>query len=247
MSQPIQKLGNSSIRQAKCQAAFFDLDSTILDMHTMILFAQYLGKKKVVKEQQVIEMLSAVKNAEKNGASREKTNGLFFTILSGIKQDNYLELGFQWWNSAEKKLLSPVYQEYEKLKINGDHVVAISGSYSCCVQAIGESLGMTAWYGSEPEINNRILTGAVRVAMVGDCKRRKVLEYLSTHSENIISSLAFGDHPSDFPMLSAVNSACYVHSYPIDAASLSYAKTQGWRLIDVSGNTVTTNFASTSS
>ncbi|WP_340610996.1 HAD family hydrolase [Xenorhabdus bharatensis] len=246
MSQPIRKAGSSSICQERCQAAFFDLDSTILDMHTMILFAQYLGRKKIVNEQKIIEMLNAVKNAEKNGASREKTNGLFFKILSGIKQDDYFDLGFQWWNSAEKKLLSPVYQEYEKLKINGDHVVAISGSYSCCVQAIGESLGMTAWYGSEPEINNRILTGSVCVAMVGDCKRRKVLEYLFTHSENIISSLAFGDHPSDFPMLSAVNSACYVHSYPVDEASLSYAKTQGWRLIDVSGNTATKNLASTS-
>jgi phosphoserine phosphatase len=110
----------------------------------MILFARYLGEKKVISEQSVIEMLNAVKNAEKNGASREQTNSLFFRILSGIKQDDYLEIGVKWWNSAEKKLLAPVYQEYEKLKINGDHVVAISGSYSCCVQAIGKSLGMTA-------------------------------------------------------------------------------------------------------
>jgi phosphoserine phosphatase len=82
--------------------------------------------------------------------------------------------------------------------------------------------------------------------MVGDSKKQKVLEYLSTYSENIISSLAFGDHPSDFPMLSAVDSAFYVHSYPVDVASQSYANAQGWQLIDVSGSTVVKNFGSTS-
>ncbi|QGY76184.1 hypothetical protein FZ025_05695 [Xanthomonas hyacinthi] len=35
------------------KAAFFDLDRTILDMHTMILFARYLQNKRVVSEKNI--------------------------------------------------------------------------------------------------------------------------------------------------------------------------------------------------
>ncbi|HCI1651758.1 TPA: HAD-IB family hydrolase [Pseudomonas aeruginosa] len=216
-----------------CVAAFFDLDNTILDMHTMILFARYLADQARISEHNVSAMLAAVKEAERNGATREQTNGIFFSILNGMSEEEYLHLGSQWWERAEKKFVEPILMELEFLKVRGVHVVAVSGSYSCCVHPITQSLEMTAGFGSVPEVVNGLLTGKVRIPMVGEQKRKQVLEYLSNHVRSISSTLAYGDHPSDFPMLSAVSNACFVHSGPADAETLSYVESRGWRVVTV--------------
>ncbi|WP_025805325.1 HAD family hydrolase [Pseudomonas chlororaphis] len=216
-----------------CTAAFFDLDNTILDMHTMILFARYLSDQARISEHKVSAMLAAVKDAEIHGAVREQTNGIFFSILGGMSEEEYLHLGSQWWEQAEKKFVEPILMEFELLKGRGVHVVAVSGSYSCCVRPIIQSLNMTAGFGSEPEVSSGLLTGKVRVPMVGEQKRAQLLEYLSTYPALISSTLAYGDHPSDFPMLSAASNACFVHSSPTDAETLSYVHSRGWRVVTV--------------
>lgn len=220
-----------------CQAAFFDLDDTMVDMHTMILFAQFLSRKKVVSEGRVSIMISDIKDAEARGATREQTNGMFFGILEGLKDEDYLDLGYQWWNAADKKMVDPVYKKFQDLKTDGAHVVAVSGSYSCCVQAIGEGLGMTAFYGSEPQISGRILTGSAQISMVGNRKKQQVLDYLAGHPA-IRATFAFGDHPSDFPMFSAVNSAIFIHRRPVSHHTLSYIQSQGWETLEIGDSSV---------
>ncbi|WP_400564374.1 HAD family hydrolase [Pseudomonas aeruginosa] len=216
-----------------CTAAFFDLDNTVLDMHTMILFAQYLVKQGRVDEHHVSSMLNAVKEAEKNSATRETTNGMFFRILGGMDEEEYLYLGLKWWEKAEKKFIAPILEEFEILKSRGVHVVAVSGSYSCCVRAITHGLEMTAGFGSEPEVGYGLLTGNVLVPMVGEQKKAQVLEYLRENPGLNSSTLAYGDHPSDFPMLSAASNACFVHSGPADSETLSYVQSRGWRVVMV--------------
>nr|WP_273828498.1 HAD-IB family phosphatase [Pseudomonas sp. SBT1-2] len=216
-----------------CTAAFFDLDNTILDMHTMILFARYLSDLARVSDDQVSTMLAAVKDAERAGATREQTNGIFFSVLRGLSEEEYLHLGSQWWEQAEKKFVEPILREFELLKAHDVPVVAVSGSYSCCVRPIIQSLGMTAGFGSEPEISSGLLTGKVRVPLVGEQKKAQLLEYLKSHAGLSSSTLAYGDHPSDFPMLSAASRACFVHSGSTDAETLLYVQSRGWRVVTV--------------
>ncbi|HDX8940943.1 HAD-IB family phosphatase [Klebsiella michiganensis] len=221
------------LEKGNLSAAFFDLDDTLLDMHTMKSFASYLGEEGIVRPEDVIEMLNAVNTAVKEGKKREQTNEIFFKIFRGMKESEYIEFGKKWWKKADKRFNKPVFNEYLKLKESGAHVVAISGSYSCCVKAISEDIGMTAGYGSEPEIVNSVLTGKVKLPLVGERKKLQLINYLASHPELAGYTLAYGDHSSDFPMLTAVSMANFVKVKSYDSEALNYAKSKKWRVIEV--------------
>ena len=62
------KEDSGEVQESNSIAAFFDLDNTILEMHTMILFARYLTKVGRVSGACVDAMLERVKLMERSAA-----------------------------------------------------------------------------------------------------------------------------------------------------------------------------------
>jgi HAD superfamily hydrolase (TIGR01490 family) len=214
-------------------AAFFDLDYTLLEMNTIFRFVHYLVENRLIAIELADKVFRNVAKEKSYGTNRNKTNGMFFELFHGWSYEKYQDIGNLWWEQADKPFIEPVYSAFERLKKEGAYVVALSGSLSTCVEAISESVGMTNWWGSEPEVVEERLTGRVKLSMVGEQKSRKIKEFVTAHSGTVGSTIAFGDHGSNFQMLSAVDTPHLIVRPRVPKNIQKKAIARGWKVVEL--------------
>jgi HAD superfamily hydrolase (TIGR01490 family) len=215
-------------------AAFFDIDFTLLKMNTIDQFADYLVRAGELEKDWTDYVFREISIEKSRGANRNTTNGMFFRLFEGWHYDKYHRAGADWWKQADKHFIEPVYLGFERLQQQGAYLIALSGSFSTCVEAISRSIGMTHWWASEPETDNGLLTGKASLSMIGEQKSRMVREFLDSHKKDIRSTIGYGDHESDFPMLSSVDDAYLVVNAVSQSAFLEReALDRAWNIVRV--------------
>ena len=209
--------------------AFFDVDETLVSVRTLESFLLFYLKR--VPSMISIERLGALREQVVR-LSRADFNRLYFRIWAGQPEAEVLQAGRDWFAEAvgHPDFYRPnVLQRLRQHRDNGARVVLVSGSFAAPLRPLGDALAVDALYCTELEVVDGVYTGEISAAMIDDDKRRAVDAYLATIGDDAVS-WAYGDHPSDLPLLERVTTPVVVGDDPELGV---IASERGWSVMDV--------------
>jgi len=107
-------------------------------------------------------------------------------------------------------------------------IILVSGSFRACLAPIARRVAADLVICSEPDIISGVYTGRIHQPMVGDAKANAVHDLATLHRIHLPSSTAYGDHPSDLPLLHMAGHATIVGSDPV---MQDWVHRRRWRLL----------------
>lgn len=209
-------------------AAFFDVDETLISIKSMFRFLDfYLARRGEGPDtyQRLCDELRAMSAA---GRPREDINRAYYRCYAGESAAELARAGTEWITEEVLRpgLLLDAATEHAGFRAMGTPTVLLSGSFFACLDPIANLIGASEAHGTPVTIRRGTLTGAVTNPMIGNAKARKVREVSARHGYRSQRCVAYGDHPSDLPMLTAVGDAVVVGEHPL---MLAAAHEHDWR------------------
>ena len=133
---------------------------------------------------------------------------------------------FEYLLPAKRTEVANRLKEHQE---KGHRVVIVSGSFTPCLELIGEHFRVIDLIGTPVEIQNERYTGKIIPPLItGIAKAEKIRELLSTQDVDWSSSYAYGDSFTDRDMLQLVGHPVAV--YP-DKKLHKLAQKKGWEVL----------------
>ena len=215
-------------------AAFFDVDDTLVTIRSMFDFAEFALNATFGTADRVQGVHRDMALARRAGASRAETNRMFYSIFAGLEADHLALLGKRWWARFDERVfLAPGLARLHRHRAGGHSVVLVSGSFAPCLAPIAAAVGAEEVLCSRPEVVHGTYNGKLRTPMIAEEKRRAVQAMASRNGVSLPSSWAYGDHPSDVPMLESVGHPVVVGG---DTHLLRIAHQRNWAILATAGN-----------
>jgi HAD superfamily hydrolase (TIGR01490 family) len=191
------------------QAAFFDLDKTVIARASMVAFGRSLYRGGLINRRTVLRALYAQLVYLHLGASEEKLDRIRESVLKltrGWQQSRVAEIVAE----ALEQIVDPIiYAEAADLidqhRAAGRYVVLISASPTEIVSPLGRYLGADATVGSRAQLDEEgRYTGAMEFYAYGEFKAEAIRELAERERIDLTESYAYTDSYTDLPMLEAV-------------------------------------------
>ena len=191
------------------EAAFFDLDKTVIARASMVAFGRPLRREGLINRRLMLRALWGQLVYMQLGASEEKLARMRESVLAltkGWEQARVQELVRETLTSVVEPI---IYKEalelIEEHKRGGRLVVILSASPEEIVGPVGEHLGVDRVIASRAEVDaDGRYTGVMAFYSYGPAKAvamRELAEHLGIDLE---ASYAYSDSATDLPMLEAV-------------------------------------------
>jgi HAD superfamily hydrolase (TIGR01490 family) len=190
------------------EAAFFDLDKTVIARSSTLLFGRPLYKEGLIKRSTVIRGAYASMVYQLVGADDQKMDRMRTAMLEltrGWEADRIRELA----RETLTEIIEPViYAEAAHLiqmhREAGRRVYLVSSSGEEIVQPLAEFLGVPHAIGSRAQIVDGRYTGELEFYCQGEGKRQAIEEEARRHGIDLDRSYAYSDSGTDVPMLETV-------------------------------------------
>jgi HAD superfamily hydrolase (TIGR01490 family) len=228
-------MSETSKKPRKIEAAFFDVDNTLLRGSSSFLFGQAAFKKGFFRRRDFWKMAWEQARFISRGEKLNSLDAIKDKALSLIKGHRAVDL---------TDLTDIVYDEYispklwpETVRIAQEHVKEgrevwlVTATPKEIADVIAHRLGLTGGLGTLVEVGpDGILTGKlVGRTLHGKAKRRAVRALAQERNISLKRSFAYSDSVNDLPMLTAVGNPNCVNP---DVALRFYAKEAGWTILD---------------
>lgn len=209
-------------------AAFFDVDETLISIKSMFRFLEFYLTRRGAGPETYQRLCDELRSMAAAGRPREEINRAYYRCYAGESAKELAKAGADWIADEVHRpgLLLDAAAEHAGFRAMGTPTVLLSGSFFACLDPIANLLGATEAYGTPVVIRRGTLTGAVVAPMIGQAKARKVREVSARRGYRPSRCLAYGDHPSDLPMLTTVGDAVVVGEHPV---MLAAAREHEWR------------------
>ena len=191
------------------QAAFFDLDKTVIAKASVAAFGPTLYSKGLISKRILIRAAVAQIVFLQLGASHNRLEGFRRNLLKvtrGWEKENVERIV----EEALSTVLEPIiYKEalelIEKHQAEGRKVVIISSSPEEIVKPLSDFLGADESIGSRGCVDSEgRYTGELEFYAYGEAKAEAVREMAAAQGIDLKESYAYSDSHTDVPMLSAV-------------------------------------------
>lgn len=217
----------------KIEAAFFDVDNTLVCGSTSILFGKVAFTGGAIKRRDIwrfaYEQIMFIRRGEKNSKMADFKD----RALSITKGHPIQEL---------RDLLPKVYQEEIKPRLwpgsvravkehlaLGHEVWLITAAPQELAQQIADDLGATGALGTIVGHSEGVLTGElVGDPLHGQAKRRAARKLAKQRNISLKRSYAYSDSVNDLPLLTLVGNPVVVNP---DKALKRYADAAGWEIL----------------
>lgn len=199
--------------------AFFDVDDTLINFNSMLdflqyFFMEYFGMKEATKR------LNKYKN-ESNilcDAPREVLNQLYYSNYKGVEKAVVRKAGITWFNETIKDNETAFNQNVlEKLKLHqqNNHVpVLVSGGFFAILEPLAKWVNIDNILCVELLSRGGYLTGKINLnaQTIGSGKATAIHSFIAKLADDIDLNhcYAYGDHISDYDMLSIVGNPVVV-------------------------------------
>jgi HAD superfamily hydrolase (TIGR01490 family) len=225
----------TSKKPRKIEAAFFDVDNTILRGSSSFLFGKAAFKKGFFKRRDFWKMAWEQARFISRGEKLNSLDVIKDKALSLIQGHRAVDL---------TDLTDIVYNEYispklwpETVRIAQEHIKAgrevwlVTATPKEIADVIAHRLGLTGGLGTLVEVGpDGILTGKlVGKTLHGKAKRKAVRGLAKDRNISLKRSFAYSDSVNDLPMLTAVGNPNCINP---DVALRYYAKEAGWPILD---------------
>lgn len=208
-------------------AAFFDVDDTLLAVKTMLSFWEHWrstahGRANDTHYQDVLALVRA-------GVPRQDCNRAYYRLFTGVDTAEFEHAVHQWYRDFRGRPLiaaREVLRELRNHQRRGNLIALVSGSSTHLLSPFAKDIGADVLLCTQQLAAAGRLTGEVVEPMIGHAKLRALTRTLADRSLDPASCYAYGDDPSDLPLLAAVGHPAVVGDDPTLAG---HAARAGWR------------------
>jgi HAD superfamily hydrolase (TIGR01490 family) len=200
---------------------FSDVDETLINTKSMFDFLRFrLARRHGDEEGEARYRLIArqLRDRSAAGTPREEVNREYYRHYTGEDAPQTEALGREWFaerSAREDFFIGPTLAALNGHRAAGADVVLVSGSFLPCLAPIAEHVGAAYVLATTPFVRDGRYTGEVAEPMIGNGKRAAVMRLLADHpGVDPHDCYAFGDHPSDLPMLECVGNPRVVGGHP---------------------------------
>ncbi|MEU6774117.1 HAD family hydrolase [Streptomyces sp. NPDC046759] len=189
---------------------FCDVDETLIDCKSMFEFLRFQLVRRYgdAGEERYRSIHGDIRQRAASGMPREVVNRLYYRSYAGESAAEMTALGREWFSLAVADpgfFVASTVAELDRHRAAGAEVVLVSGSFPPCLEPIAAHIGARHVLCTTPDVADGRYTGEVPESVIGEGKRAAVLRLLAEHpGVNPLDCYAYGDHPSDFPMLDCV-------------------------------------------
>ena len=212
------------------EAAFFDLDKTVIAKASMVAFGGPLYREGLISRRVILRALWGQLVYMHLGASEEKLARMRESVLALTKG---------WDQSRVKRIVDEtltdvvepiIYAEAAELieqhRAEGRMVVIVSASPEEIVTPLGHFLGVDHVIGSRAQLDSDgRYSGEMEFYAYGPYKAEAMHTFAARHDIDLGASYAYSDSATDLPMLEAVGHPVVVNP---DRVLARIAKDRGW-------------------
>lgn len=216
-------------------AAFFDVDNTLIQGSSLIVFAQGLFRKKFFTLHEIIPVvwkqlkfkISGSENADDVAQGREQA----LEFIKGRSVEELVELCEEIVDRTMADKTWPGTKQLADMHIAAGHQVwLVTATPVQLAQILAQRFGFTGALGTVPEARDGIFTGRlVGDILHGPGKRHAVAALASIEKLDLSRCTAYSDSINDLPMLSMVGTAVAVNP---DKKLQEEALKRGWEVRD---------------
>ncbi|MEY9843039.1 HAD family hydrolase [Streptacidiphilus sp. MAP5-3] len=200
---------------------FADVDETLIRPKSLIDFLPYYfagrhGSTGAERADTVLRHLAARIAA---GEPRAALNRTYYRTWRGETATALHTWGRRWYAEQTRGgdlFIPATLQALRRHREQGATVVLVSGSFPPLLSPVAKAIGAAHTLCTRPAIQHGRLTGEITgPPMIGEAKRAAVRRILAEHPDVAPTDCyAYGDHPSDLPMLEEVGHAVIVGQNP---------------------------------
>jgi HAD superfamily hydrolase (TIGR01490 family) len=207
--------------------AFFDVDDTLIAVKSVFRFLAHRLRDR--PESEYAAAYGRVRAA--GGGGRGAALAEYYRLFAGAEEAEVAESGRRWFSEelAAGPFHEPVLERFLGHRAAGELTVLVSGSFPACLDPIAEHVGADLLVCSRPEVRAGRYTGAVATPMIGEAKAAAVREIAARFDVDLAGSSAYGDHPSDLPVLELVGFPVVVGD---DPDLVGHAARRGWTVVE---------------
>ena len=214
------------------EAAFFDLDKTVIAKASMMAFGRPFMREGLVRRRTVLRGAYAHVVYLHLGASEQKLARIresVLTLTRGWDQERVRDIVAE---TMEEVINPIVYKEASELiaehKAAGRRVFIVSASPEEIVNPLAKYLGVDESISSRAEVDeDGRYTGAMERYAYGPYKAEIMRQLAEEEDLDLAASYAYSDSYTDLPMLEAVGHPIAVNP---DRVLLKVARDKGWEV-----------------
>jgi len=224
-----------AIPQDAGAAAFFDVDNTLIQGSSLIVFAIGLAKKRYLKLSEILPVvwkqikfrITGAENADDVTEGRQQA-------LAFIKGRSEAELVALCEEIVDKNMSEKLWPGTKQLAdthiANGHQVWLVSATPVQLAQILAKRLGFTGALGTVAEVKDGVFTGRlVGDILHGPGKRHAVAALAALERLDLSRCTAYSDSINDVPMLSMTGNAVAINP---DRRLRKEAEHRGWQIED---------------
>lgn len=183
--------------------AFFDIDGTIYDGHSMldqIKFQEKVGLLAIGTWKKIV--LQIVWNKINGNNYQQLSNSLLKIHANSLKGQNYRVVLDKTFNylSKNKNNFFPYFGKLVKSLENTHKIYLVTNNFQFLCEAVGKLFQINKHLSSIAEVKNGIFTGKVALSLTGN---KKIISDL-INKDNYSGSIAVGNSKNDIDMLEKV-------------------------------------------
>lgn len=214
------------------QAAFFDLDKTLMAGSSGMQFAKAARERGLISRAQVLRWGRDHVRYRIKGATDDETNEILKVAretLSGVSHKDIMRMWPEVLAGILPRIYPEVLAEVHRHQDEGRLTFIVSAAGSDLVERLATVLGMDGGIGTRYEVADGVYTGEIEGPFVYGRGKVIAIERLSEEGRfDLDGSWAYSDSISDLPMMDLVGNAVAVNP---DAPLLDAARREGWKVM----------------
>ena len=207
IAKPKENPKDDNTTNPKQVAAFFDFDETLLEVESGRLGIQWLWDRRLVPIGYVLKILVSAFFYRRGLLSEERMVRFLLTFYKQKRLADFQHGATNFYQEYLKPHLAPAIVARVQHHKTLDHVlVLISGSVRYMLKPVAEDLGFDHLLCTDLEVTaDGQLTGKPDgLVCVGPNKKKLTLKLAQEIGLDLENSYAYGNHPSDLPLLTSV-------------------------------------------
>ena len=212
-------------------AAFFDFDETLLEVESGRLGIQSLRDRRLLPYGYILKILVAKFFYEQRLLSDERMVKILLTFYKNKRLAEFQNGSADFYKAYLKPHLAPAIVARVKAHQTKGHVlVLISGSVRYLLEPVAEDLGFDHLLCTDLEVtpDGRMTGKAAGPVCVDKNKRKLTLALAQKIGLDLAKSYAYGNHPSDLPLLESVG---FPHAVAPDSILEKIARQRSWPIL----------------
>ena len=214
------------------EAAFFDLDKTVIAKASMVAFGRQFYDEGLISRRTVLRGLYGQLVYMHLGASEQKLARIresVLTLTRGWDQTRVREIVRETLEAVVEPIIyAEALELMEAHRAAGRRVFIVSASPEEIVEPLGEYLGVDEAIASRAKVDDEgRYTGEMDVYAYGPYKADVMREVAAREGIDLAASFAYSDSYTDIPMLEAVGNPVAVNP---DRVLLKLARERDWEV-----------------